>query len=102
VGEIVDMVAREGNTRHPEEARPADALDPLAHALEGFGVGRVQLDQGLDRRVVTSGQRGGLLGRKGMASLVNMGSRRAFDTLPPTQIDTPSSGSFKVMDGQTV
>src|SRR3990172_9837751 len=52
---------------------------------------------------VTSGQRGGLFGRYGIASLENIGSCRAFETLPPTQIEMPSfSGSAIVMDGQTV
>src|SRR3990172_1645707 len=52
---------------------------------------------------VTSGQRGGLFGRYGIASLENIGSCRAFETLPPTQIEMPSfSGSAMVMDGQTV
>src|SRR5512142_1753900 len=38
-----------------------------------------------------------------MASFENIGSCRAFDTLPPTQIEMPSfSGSAIVMDGQTV
>src|SRR5512134_1145241 len=38
-----------------------------------------------------------------MASFENIGSRRAFETLPPTQIEMPSfSGSAIVIDGQTV
>src|SRR5512143_450461 len=38
-----------------------------------------------------------------MASFENMGSWRAFETLPPTQIEMPSfSGSAMVMAGQTV
>src|SRR5512144_3108269 len=52
---------------------------------------------------VTSGQRGGLFGRYGIASLENIGSCRALETLPPTQIEMPSfSGSAMVIDGQTV
>ncbi len=39
---------------------------------------------------VTSGQRGGLFSMKGMASLENMGSERALETFPPTQIEMPS------------
>ena len=51
----------------------------------------------------TSGQRGGLFGRNGMASLVNFGAVRALLTLPPTQIEMPSfSGSFIGIAGQTV
>ena len=38
-----------------------------------------------------------------MASLENIGSVRAFDTLPPTQIEMPSfSGSAIGIAGQTV
>src|SRR5512142_2837444 len=38
-----------------------------------------------------------------MASFENIGSCRAFDTLPPTQIEMPSfSGSAMVMAGHTV
>src|SRR5574342_952066 len=38
-----------------------------------------------------------------MASFENMGSLRAFETLPPTQMEMPSfSASCMVMDGQTV
>src|SRR5574342_1133169 len=38
-----------------------------------------------------------------MASLENMGSWRALDTLPPTQMEMPSfSGSAMVMEGHTV
>src|SRR5512138_3234014 len=52
---------------------------------------------------VTSVQRGGLFGRYGIASFENIGSCRAFETLPPTQIEMPSfSGSAIVIDGQTV
>src|SRR5665811_955729 len=52
---------------------------------------------------VTSGQRGGLFGRYGIASLVNIGSVLALEILPPTQIETPSlMGSASGMAGQTV
>ena len=38
-----------------------------------------------------------------MASFENVGSVRALDTLPPTQIETPSlSGSLSGMAGHTV
>src|ERR1039458_6206588 len=51
----------------------------------------------------TSGQRGGLLGRNGMANFENLGSLRALETLPPTQMERPSfSGSFICMAAQTV
>ena len=51
----------------------------------------------------TSGHRGGLFGRNGIASLVNLGAVRALLTLPPTQMEIPSfSGSFSGMAGHTV
>src|ERR1035437_9904542 len=53
--------------------------------------------------LTTSGHRGGLLGRNGMASFENFGSLRALLTLPPTQIERPSfSGSFICMAAHTV
>src|SRR5512141_3383941 len=52
---------------------------------------------------VTSVQRGGLFGRYGIASFENIGSCRAFEILPPTQIEMPSfSGSAIVIAGHTV
>src|ERR1017187_3870504 len=53
--------------------------------------------------LTTSGHRGGLLGRNGMASLENFGSLRALLTLPPTQTERPSfSGSFICIAAHTV
>src|SRR3990172_2888768 len=50
-----------------------------------------------------SGQRGGLFGRKGIASRENIGWMRALDTLPPTKTATPSnSGLAMGSAGQTV
>src|SRR5574339_721537 len=49
---------------------------------------------------VTSGQRGGLFGKKGIASRENLGGVRALEILPPTQIETPSPiGSASGMPG---
>src|SRR3972149_2066306 len=51
----------------------------------------------------TSGHRGGLFGRKGIARRENMGGLRALDTLPPTKTATPSkSGLAMGSAGQTV
>jgi hypothetical protein len=52
---------------------------------------------------VTSGHLGGLFGIQGIANFENIGLLRAFDTLPPTQIDIPSfSASLIGKAGHTV
>ena len=72
-----------------EEPLPSDPVDPFAHPLVGLARVRPDFHQ-LFTASITSGHRGGLLGRNGMASLEKRGGSRALDTLPPTQIDTPS------------
>src|SRR5450756_2547301 len=49
VAEVVDVLLGELDAGQPEEAGPADALDPLAHPLVGPGVRRPHVHQLLHR-----------------------------------------------------
>ena len=102
VFEIVNVVARELKAGQLKESRPANAIDPLANA---FVFARVPLYTStiFFTASTTSGQRGGLLGKYGIASRENRGALRALLTLPPTQIDSPSfSASAIGIAGQTL
>jgi len=73
---------------------------PIRSCLRAFSAYTLTM---LTTASTTSGQRGGLLGRNGMASLENIGALRALETLPPTQMESPSLSALLIcMAGQTV
>ena len=81
--EVINMVARKLYSGQFEEFGPADPIDPLTHALKLLGILSIHVYD-ITTASTTSGQRGGLFGRNGMASLLNLGAERALLTFPPT------------------